>query len=38
MQAGISTAALFLSRNNEDALARFSAWGEPVCEGFLRSF
>ena len=32
MQAGISTATLFLRRNNEDALALFSEWGVPVCE------
>ena len=38
MQAGISTATLFLRRNNEDALALFSEWGVPVCEVFLTSF
>ena len=27
MQAGISTATLFVRRNNEDALALFSEWG-----------
>lgn len=38
MQAGISTATLFLRRNNEDALALFSEWGVPVAEVFLTSF
>ena len=38
MQAGISTATLFVRRNNEDALALFSEWGVPVAEVFLTSF
>ena len=38
MRAGISTASLFVRRNNEDALALFKEWGVPVCEVFLTSF
>ena len=38
MQTGISTATLFVRRNNEDALALFSEWGVPVAEVFLTSF
>lgn len=38
MQAGISTATLFVRRNNEDALALFKQWGVSVCEVFLTSF
>ena len=38
MQAGVSTATLFLRRNNEDALALFKEWGVPVAEVFLTSF
>ena len=38
MKAGISTASLFLRRNNEEALPLFSAWGVPCAEVFLTSF
>ena len=38
MQIGISTASLFLKRNNEDALPLLSEWGVPCAEVFLTSF
>ena len=38
MQVGISTASLFLRRNNEEALPLFSEWGVPCAEVFLTSF
>ena len=38
MKVGISTASLFLRRNNEDALPLFSEWGVPCAEVFLTSF
>ena len=38
MQTGISTASLFLRRNNEDALALLDAWHVPAAEVFLTSF
>lgn len=38
MQAGISTATLFLRRNNEDAAALLSEWGVETAEVFLTSF
>ena len=38
MKAGISTASLFLRKNNEEALPLFDAWGVPCAEVFLTSF
>lgn len=38
MRAGISTAALFLRRNNEDALPLFNEWCIDCAEVFLTSF
>ena len=38
MQVGISTASLFLKRNNEEALPLFAEWGVPCAEVFLTSF
>ena len=38
MQIGISTASLFLKRNNEDALPLLSEWGVPCADDFLTSF
>ena len=38
MRAGISTAALFLRRNNEDALPLFDEWRVDCAEVFLTSF
>ena len=38
MEAGISTATLFLRLNNEDALPLFDEWGVRVAEVFLTSF
>ncbi len=38
MQAGISTASLFLRRNNEDALPLMDGWGVTTAEVFLTSF
>ena len=38
MKVGISTASLFLRKNNEDALPLFDAWGVPCAEVFLTSF
>lgn len=38
MKAGISTATLFLRKNNEDALPLFAEWGVNTAEVFLTSF
>lgn len=38
MKVGISTASLFLHKNNEEALPLFDAWGVPCAEVFLTSF
>lgn len=38
MKVGISTASLFLRKNNEEALPLFDAWGVPCAEVFLTSF
>ncbi len=38
MQTGISTASLFMRRNNEDALPLFNDLGVPTAEVFLTSF
>lgn len=38
MRAGISTATLFLRKNNEDALPLFAEWGVKCAEVFLTSF
>ena len=38
MRAGISTASLFLRKNNEDALAFLDASGVETAEVFLTSF
>ena len=38
MQVGISTASLFMRRNNEDALSLLNELGIPVAEVFLTSF
>ena len=38
MQAGVSTASLFLRRNNEDALPLLNDLGIPLAEVFLTSF
>ena len=38
MEAGISTATLFLRLNNEDALPLFDEWGVRTAEVFLTSF
>ena len=38
MKIGISTASLFLRRNNEDALPLFDSWGVACAEVFLTSF
>ena len=38
MQVGISTASLFMRRNNEDALSLLNELGVPVAEVFLTSF
>lgn len=38
MRAGISTASLFMRRNNEDALPLFNEWGVGTAEVFLTSF
>jgi len=38
MDVGISSATLFLRRNNEDAAALFGEWNVPVAEIFLTSF
>ncbi len=38
MQAGISTASLFLKKYNEEALALFSEWKIPQAEVFLTSY
>ncbi len=38
MKAGISTATLFLRKNNEDALPIFASWGLETAEVFLTSF
>lgn len=38
MKVGISTASLFLRKNNEESLPLFDAWGVPCAEVFLTSF
>ena len=38
MKVGISTATLFLKKNNEEALPLFASWGVPCAEVFLTSF
>ena len=38
MKVGISTASLFLRKNNEEALSLFDRWGVPCAEVFLTSF
>ena len=38
MQAGISTASLFLKKTNEEAVALLREWGVPVAEVFLSTF
>ncbi len=38
MRAGISTASLFMRRENEDALSLFNEWGIDCAEVFLTSF
>ena len=38
MKVGISTASLFLRKNNEEALPLFDRWGVPCAEVFLTSF
>ncbi len=38
MQVGISTASLFLKKNNEESVALLSEWGVPVAEVFLSTF
>ncbi len=38
VQAGISTASLFLKKPNEEAAALLSEWGVPVAEVFLSTF
>ena len=38
MQAGISTASLFLKKPNEEAVALLREWGVPVAEVFLSTF
>jgi sugar phosphate isomerase/epimerase len=38
MQVGVSTASLFLRKNNEDALPLFNRLGIPIAEVFLTSF
>ena len=38
MQVGVSTASLFMRKNNEDALPLFTRLGIPIAEVFLTSF
>ncbi len=38
MRAGISTASLFLKKNNEEGVALFDEWGVQTSEVFLSSF